>query len=95
VFILEHCFASNSFYAIREAFSNVYPDKEVPSKTAHRLVTTFRDTGSFLRQETCPASDSVDRRRIAGFNMMGRRPTANTIALLHEFFGERNFGPGL
>jgi hypothetical protein len=50
VFILEHYFASKSFAAVREAFSNVYPDKEVPNKTAiHRLVTTFRDTGSICK----------------------------------------------
>jgi hypothetical protein len=47
VFILEHYFASKSFSAVREAFSNAYPDKEVPNKTTvHRLVTKFRDTGS-------------------------------------------------
>jgi hypothetical protein len=47
VFILEHYFASKSFAAVREAFSNAYPDKEVPSKTTiHRLVKKFRDTGS-------------------------------------------------
>jgi hypothetical protein len=47
VFILEHYFASKSFAAVREAFSNAYPDKEVPNKTTiHRLVTTFRDTES-------------------------------------------------
>jgi hypothetical protein len=34
VFILEHCFASKSFAAIREAFGNAYPDKEVPNKTS-------------------------------------------------------------
>jgi hypothetical protein len=40
-------FASKSFVAVREAFSNAYPDKEVPNKTTvHRLVTIFRDTGS-------------------------------------------------
>jgi hypothetical protein len=27
VFILEHYFASKSFAAVREAFSNAYPDK--------------------------------------------------------------------
>jgi hypothetical protein len=33
--------------AVREAFSNAYPDKEVPDKaTVHRLVTKFRDTES-------------------------------------------------
>jgi hypothetical protein len=29
VFILEHYFASKSFAAVREAFSNAYPDNEV------------------------------------------------------------------
>jgi hypothetical protein len=47
VFIFEHHFVSKSFAAVREAFSNAYPDKEVPNKIAiHRLVKTFRDTGS-------------------------------------------------
>jgi hypothetical protein len=47
VFILERYLASKSFAAIREAFSNAYPDKEVPNKTTvHLLVTQFRDTGS-------------------------------------------------
>jgi hypothetical protein len=31
VFILEHYFASKSFSAVRETFSNAYPDKEVPN----------------------------------------------------------------
>jgi hypothetical protein len=39
VFILEHYFASKSFAAVREAFSNAYSDKEVSNKTTiHRLV---------------------------------------------------------
>jgi hypothetical protein len=46
VFILEHYFATKSFAAIRETFSNAYPDKEVPNKIIHRLITKFRDTGS-------------------------------------------------
>jgi hypothetical protein len=47
VLILENYFASKSFAAVREAFSNAYPDKEVPNKvTIQRLVTEFRDTGS-------------------------------------------------
>jgi hypothetical protein len=42
VFILEHYFASKSFTAVREAFSNAYPDNEVPNKTTiHRLVAKF------------------------------------------------------
>jgi hypothetical protein len=40
VFILEHYFASESFTAVREAFHNAYPDREVQNKkTIHRLVT--------------------------------------------------------
>jgi hypothetical protein len=47
VFFLEHYFASKSFAAVRESFSIAYPNKEVPNKiTIHRLVTTFRETGS-------------------------------------------------
>jgi hypothetical protein len=47
VFILEHYFASKSFGAVREAFSNAYPDKEIANNTTiHRLVTAFLDTGS-------------------------------------------------
>jgi hypothetical protein len=46
VLILEHHFASKSFAAVREAFSDAYPDKEVPNKTVHLLITKFRDTGS-------------------------------------------------
>jgi hypothetical protein len=47
VSIIEHNMALKPFVAICEAFSNAYPDKEVWNKTTiHRLVTTFRDTGS-------------------------------------------------
>jgi hypothetical protein len=46
VFILEHIFASKSFAAVRESFSNAHPDKEVPNTTMHQLITEFRDTGS-------------------------------------------------
>jgi hypothetical protein len=46
VFVLEHYFASKSCAAVREAFSNAYPDKEVPNKRAVQLVTTFLDTGN-------------------------------------------------
>jgi hypothetical protein len=35
MFILEHYFASKSFAAFYEAFSNAYPDMEVPNKTVH------------------------------------------------------------
>jgi hypothetical protein len=47
VFILEHHFASKSFAAVREAFSNAYPDKELPNiPTIYRLVIKFQDAGS-------------------------------------------------
>jgi hypothetical protein len=42
--VLEHYFASKLFAAVCEAFSNAYPDKEVPNKTIiHRPVIKFRD----------------------------------------------------
>jgi hypothetical protein len=54
VFILEHYFASKLFAAVREAFSDAYPDKEVPNKTTiHQLVTTFRDKEVFVCDK-CP-----------------------------------------
>jgi hypothetical protein len=38
----EYYFAWKWYAAAREAFSSVYPDKEVPNKTTvHRLVTNF------------------------------------------------------
>jgi hypothetical protein len=44
VFIFEHYFASKSFAALREVFSNTYPGKNVTNKTTTRqLVTKFRD----------------------------------------------------
>jgi hypothetical protein len=59
VFILEHYFASKSFAAVREAFSNAYPDKEVPNKTTiHRLVTKFRDT--VFACDKCSSSDKAE-----------------------------------
>jgi hypothetical protein len=46
VFIHEHSFTFESFFVVREAFSNAYPDKEVLNKITIRLVIKFRDTGS-------------------------------------------------
>jgi hypothetical protein len=44
---VERNYTSKSFAAFREAFSDVYPDNEIPSeRTIHRLVTKFRNTGS-------------------------------------------------
>jgi hypothetical protein len=48
VFILENYFASKSFAAVREAFSNGYPDKELPNTTTiHRLVKKFQVNAYF------------------------------------------------
>jgi hypothetical protein len=58
VFILGHYFASKSFVAVREAFSNAYPGKEVPNKTTiHRLVTEFWYTGSVY--DKCSLNDKT------------------------------------
>jgi hypothetical protein len=47
VFVLQHYFASKSFAAVRETFSNAYPENKVPNKaTIHRLVIFFWDIGS-------------------------------------------------
>jgi hypothetical protein len=47
MFILEHYFPSKSFAAVREAFSNAYPNKGIPNKTRiYRLLIKLRDTGS-------------------------------------------------
>jgi hypothetical protein len=47
VFILKHYFTSKLSAAVREAFSNAYPDKEVLNMTTiHQLVTKFWDTRS-------------------------------------------------
>jgi hypothetical protein len=47
--ILEHYFASKSFAAVREAFSNAHSDSELPNKTIHLLVTKFR-VDAYLRE---------------------------------------------
>jgi hypothetical protein len=80
VFIPKHYFASKLFAAVREAFSNAYPDKKVPNKTAiHRLVRIFRETGSIC-----------DRKHVRR-----RTVLANTTALLQEYSGECAVGRGL
>jgi hypothetical protein len=46
VFILKHYFSTKSYAAVREVFSNAYPDKEVPNETIHQMVTKYQDTRS-------------------------------------------------
>jgi hypothetical protein len=48
VFILEHFVASESFAAVREAFSNPYPEKEVPIKTTIGTPPGNNISGGFL-----------------------------------------------
>jgi hypothetical protein len=43
VLIFEHYLAHKLFSAVREAFSNAYPGREVLDKIAHRLVTKLLD----------------------------------------------------
>jgi hypothetical protein len=47
VFILKHYFGLLLFVAVHEAFSNAYPNKEVPNKTICQLLTNFWDTRIF------------------------------------------------
>jgi hypothetical protein len=62
VFILENYFASKSSAVGRDAFSNAYPDKEVPvlNEAKVRELVTFRDAGSVCDRKR-PTLDSVDR----------------------------------
>jgi hypothetical protein len=83
LFILEHYFATKSCVAVREAFSNECPEKEVPNKTTiHRLVTTFRDTGSAHR-----ATNQLKLRpcRFQAVYQLQQRDTAARIQYCHWF----------
>jgi hypothetical protein len=94
LFILEHYFVSKQFAVAREAFGNTYPDKEVPNITTP---TGNKTSGhrKCLWQEICPMSSSVDRWDAPLQHDGATAYTANTSALLQEFFGERNVGCGL
>jgi hypothetical protein len=89
VFIPEHYFASKSFAAIREAFSNAYPDKEVPNKTTiHRLVTKFRDTKSVCAVISAhPATKQLKLRpyRFQAVHQLQQRDTAARIQYCYWF----------
>jgi hypothetical protein len=79
VFILEHHFASISFAAVSESFSNAYPDKELPNKTTiYRLVTKFRDTGS-----VCHKSSSRKNYGRTDFKQLQQRDTIAAIQYCH------------
>jgi hypothetical protein len=56
VFTHKHCFASKSFTAVCEGFSDAYPDKT----TIHRLVTTLRDTGSVYCDKCSSSSKTTE-----------------------------------
>jgi hypothetical protein len=74
VFILEHYFASKSCAAVREAFSNAYPDKELPNKTIHLLVTKFRGTGS-----VCDRKSSEQNQTRANENAKDETSTGQSV----------------
>jgi hypothetical protein len=74
LFIPEHYSASKSFAAVREAFSNAYPDKKVLNKeTIHRLVTKFWDTGSVC-----------DRKHVRHRTVLTQRNVEETLARLPQ-----------
>jgi hypothetical protein len=58
MFILEYYFASKSFAAVLKVFTsnNAYPDKEVPNKTEHRMVTRCYHSGN-----TCLIEALIER----------------------------------
>jgi hypothetical protein len=54
VLVFEHYFVLKSFDDVCEAFSSVYPDKEVSNKkSVHPLVTTFWYTWSVCKRKHC------------------------------------------
>jgi hypothetical protein len=59
MFILEYYFASKSFDAVHEAFSNACPVRKVLNKTTYQLLIKFRDTLTFYNRRR------VQRRRVA------------------------------
>jgi hypothetical protein len=59
VYVLEHYFASKNFAAVREAFSSLYPDKEVPNNTEIYRLFAFghRDLQTSPYYTLCPSQD--------------------------------------
>jgi hypothetical protein len=79
--------------AVHEAFSNAYPDKEVPNKTTiHQQVTTFWDTRS-----VCDRKHVQNWTVFTGEMLCSTKETLVqlTTALLQNFFGECIVGRGL
>jgi cobalamin biosynthesis Co2+ chelatase CbiK len=73
---------SLSFAAVREALSNVCPDKEVPNKTTvHRLVTKFRNTGNVCVTSVHRATKQLKLRpyRFQVVHQLQQRDTAARI----------------
>jgi hypothetical protein len=81
-----------SFAAVREVFSNVYPDKKLPNiPTGNK----FSEHWKFLRQETCPASESFERWH-APLHRDGATATLRTQLLFcKSSFCERIVGRGI
>jgi hypothetical protein len=88
VFVREQYFASKLSAAVRESFSNGYPDKTVASKTTiHRLGTKCWDTGSvclcqvglFIEQQNSLNYDRTD------FKQLQQRDTVARIQCCYWF----------
>jgi hypothetical protein len=74
MFIFEYYLPSESFSALREAFSNAYPDNEAPNKiTINRLAIKFRDTGTVC-----------DRIHIRCWEVLTGKMLSNTEGTLKE-----------
>jgi hypothetical protein len=76
VFVLENYFTSKWFAAVRETFSNAYPDKEVLNKTIQILATKFQDTGT-----VCDREHVRSRRVLEGETLRGVKETLKTTIL--------------
>jgi hypothetical protein len=87
MFILEHYFLSKSFAAVREAFSIVYPDKDVPNKTTvHRLVTKFWTQEVFMASaHRATKQPKLGPYRFQADNQLQQRDTAARIRYCHWF----------
>jgi hypothetical protein len=86
VFIIEHNFATKSFAAVREAFSNPYPEKAAPNKTSiHQLVTKFRDRGSVTSVHRAIKQMKLRPYRFQEVHQLQQRDTAARIRYCHWF----------
>jgi hypothetical protein len=84
VFILEHCFGSESFAADREAYSNVYPDKDLQNKIKCEILGSHG--GEYEDDSLLGYSAETTRRYISGSCHIQNK---NTSIIKNS--GHRNF----